>query len=352
MKDIYLPLHHGKAPYWLLNRMKRLAEPIVKLIIVEYGEREFFRRISDPIFFQSFSNVLGFDWNSSGSTTVLTGVLKSVLNKEEFEVRVAGGKGSSALRAPEEIQKYSEEIGADPEKLIKFSRIAAKTDGAALIDGYSIYHHAVFFSPRYFTVVQQGMNEKEKLARRYHWEVYRSIPKIEEVHSGIVAERQEKEVVNMVSRLSRNARDVCVDLVRDGSFKRDYRKLLSISKFRGGLYIPRRIDWKAVEKAYNLQPKNFEELILVKGIGRETVRALALISDLIYNVNYDREDPAKYCFAVGGKDGVPFPVRKQTYDEVIEFMREVVKQTELGNVEKRNLMRNLQKMVSRHGGSD
>ncbi len=341
MSEIYLPLHQGKAPYWLLNRMKKLAEPIVKLIILEYGEKEFLVRISDPIFFQSLSNVLGFDWNSSGATTVLTGVLKSVLNKPDFEIRVAGGKGSNALKTPEEVKKYSEEIGADADKIIEFSRLAAKSDNAALIDGYALYHHAVFFTPKYFTVVQQGMNEAVRMARRYHWDVFSTVPEIEDVHSGIAAERREKEVVNMTSNLSREARNLCVDIVRDRSFKRDYRKLISIARWKGKLAVPRRIDWKAVEKAYNLQPERFEDLLLVRGIGRETIRALALIADIIYNTEYDKQDPAKYCFAVGGKDGVPFPVKRNVYDQVIEFMEETIKQAELGNFEKKKMLERL-----------
>ncbi len=344
MKDIYLPLHHGKAPYWLLSRMKKLAGPIVKIIIDEYGEREFLGRISNPIFFQSFSNVLGFDWNSSGVTTVLTGVLKSTLNREEFPVRVAGGKGSNAIKTPEEIRKYSNEIGADAEKIVEFSRFAAKTDNAALIDGYSLYHHAVFFTSKYFTVVQQGMNDRERMARRYHWDVYSTKPGIKEVREGIIAERMEKEVVNMISEKSKEARKICVDVVRDGSFRRDYRKLLSIVRWRKSIAVPKRIDWKVIEKVYNLQPERFEDLLMIRGVGRETVRALALISDLIYNTEYDRVDPAKYSFAVGGKDGVPFPVRRDVYDEVIEFMKDVVKQTDLESFEKKRMLEGLSRV--------
>ncbi len=344
MKDIYLPLHHGKAPYWLLSRMKKLAGPIVKIIIDEYGEREFLERISNPIFFQSFSNVLGFDWNSSGVTTVLTGVLKSTLNREEFPVRVAGGKGSNAIKTPEEIRKYSNEIGADAEKIVEFSRFAAKTDNAALIDGYSLYHHAVFFTSKYFTVVQQGMNDRERMARRYHWDVYSTKPGIKEVREGIIAERMEKEVVNMISEKSKEARKICVDVVRDGSFRRDYRKLLSIVRWRKSIAVPKRIDWKVIEKVYNLQPERFEDLLMIRGVGRETVRALALISDLIYNTEYDRVDPAKYSFAVGGKDGVPFPVRRDVYDEVIEFMKDVVKQTDLESFEKKRMLEGLSRV--------
>lgn len=333
MSEIYLPLHDGKAPYWLLDRMKKLASQIVKVIIVEYGEIEFLRRISNPIFFQSFSNVLGFDWNSSGSTTVLTGVLKSVLNTPEFEIRVAGGKGVNALKTPEEIKKYAEELGANAEKIVEFSRLSAKTDNCALIDGYSLYHHAVFFTKKHFTVVQQGMNINTKMARRYHWNVFEQVPEIDGVHSGIISRRIEKEVINMVSQISKDSRKLSVDLIRDGSFRRDYEKLISISRNGKAFYVPRKIDWRAVERAYNLQVSSFEELLLIKGIGRETIRALALISDLIYNVEYDKQDPAKYCFALGGKDGVPFPVKREVYDEVIEFMREVLKQTQLRDFE-------------------
>lgn len=344
MREIYLPLHHGKAPYWLLNRMKKLANPILKLMILEYGEREFLERVSNPIFFQSLSNVLGFDWNSSGATTVLTGVLKATLNRDEFCIRVAGGKGSNALRTPEEIMKYSEEIGADGERIVEFSRFAAKTDNAALIDGYTIYHHAVLFTQKHFTVIQQGMNEKERLARRYHWEVYSVLPDLENVHERIIAERKEKDVVNMTSDLSRDARNLCVDIINDGSFKRDYRKLVSIAKWRGSIVVPKRIDWRAVERAYNLQPERFEDILMIRGFGRETIRALALIAEIIYNTEYDKVDPAKYCFAVGGKDGVPFPLRKDIYDEVIEFMKDVVKQAELGDYDRKRMLERLSRI--------
>lgn len=344
MPSIYLPLHYGKAPYWLLERMKKLAKPIIYSIIREFGEKEFFERMSNPIFFQSFSNVLGFDWNSSGTTTVLTGVLKSVLNTGEFDIRIAGGKGKNALNTPNQIKELSDDIGlrfSDVERLIDASKIAAKVDNAILQDGYDIYHHAILFSRRYWTVIQQGMNTKCRMARRYHWEVYKTIPQIEDVHSGIVAERKENEVINLVSNESKEARSILLDLVRDGRFKRDYQRLISVKRFKKDLYVPRRIDWSAVEKAYELQPERFEDLLFIRGFGKGVIRALALISDLIYNVEYDKQDPAKYCFAVGGKDGVPFPIDKTMYDEVIEFMRELVKQAEISDFERKKMIQKL-----------
>ncbi|HIP26017.1 MAG TPA: DUF763 domain-containing protein [Archaeoglobus profundus] len=347
MKSMYLPLHHGKVPYCLLDRMKNLAKPIITLIIEEFGEKELFKRLSDPIFFQSFSNVLGFDWNSSGSTTVLIGVLKSVLNSEEFEIRLAGGKGMNALRTPEEIRKFSEELDVDAEKLITASRLTAKIDNSALQDGYDLYVHAIIFSKNYWTVIQQGMNPSINMARRYHWDVYTQVPEIENPHSGIVTMRVERRVINLTSDKSRDTRKTILDVIKDGSFRRDYSKLLSIVRYRDGLSVPRKIDWKAIEKAYELQPEKFEDLLLIKGIGKETIRALALISDLIYNVEYDKQDPAKYCFALGGKDGVPYPVNRRIYDEVINFMKEVIEQVKLGELEKKMLLMKLKDAVKK-----
>ena len=327
MKSIYLPLHHGKAPYWLLNRMKKLCYPIVRIIVEEYGYDELIRRLSDPIFFQSLSNVLGFDWNSSGSTTVLTGVLKAALNESDLEVRVAGGKGNSALKTPEEIEKLGESLGLKEsrlEELKRVSRLVAKIDNVMLQDGYDLYHHAVIFTKKSWCVVQQGMNEVERLARRYH---HSSIDwKIEKPHSGIFAERVEGEVMNLASRYSNEARRVILDVVRDGTYKRDYRKLLSLVRYRESYRVPRKIDWNVLEKAY---VEDFEDLLLIRGLGKGAMRALALISELIYDTEYDKKDPAKFSFALGGKDGVPYPVDVRSYDEVISFMEELLKQTEL-----------------------
>jgi len=335
-KSIYLPLHGGKAPHWLLKRMKGLALPIIKVIVEEFGEKEFFNRMANPVFFQSFSNVLGFDWNSSGSTTVLTGVLKSVLNdmNSDLDIRVAGGKGKEGLKTPEHVVKFAEDLGISSrrvEKLIKASRLAAKTDTSALQDGYDIYHHCILLSKKHYVVIQQGMNPATKMARRYHWQLDFELS-CEEQHSGIAAERRENNVLNLTSKESRENRETSLDVLRDGTFKKDYRRLLSLIRYREGFSVPRKINWKAVEVAYNLQPSNFEELLLVRGFGKGTIRALALISDLIYNKEYSRQDPAKYCFAVGGKDGVPFPVNRRVYDEVVEFMREVAKQVIVLNI--------------------
>ncbi len=361
-RSIYLPLHYGKAPHWLLTRMRKLSKLIIEVIVEEFGEKEFFYRISNPIFFQSFSNVLGFDWNSSGVTTVMTGVLKSVLNNPDSTIRVAGGKGRHARSAPEHIKTLSKDLDLDEkriDRLILSSKLSAKIDNNAIQDGYDIYHHAVIFSERYFTVIQQGMSEENRLARRYHFAPSKFNDDLN--HSGIVAERKEREVINLESKKSKECKKAILDLIKTpNSIKRDIREmcLISVKKVRfkhtqktlqttlnGEEYqeylVPWRVNWKAIERAYNLEIDNFHELLLVDGMGKSTLRALALIADLIYNAEYDKQDPAKYSFALGGKDGVPFPVNVRVYDEVIGFLREVIEQTTIDRFEKAKILRSL-----------
>jgi hypothetical protein len=354
--SISLPLHHGKAPFWLLNRMKKLSKPIITIILEDFGEKEFFRRISNPIFFQSFSNVLGFDWNSSGVTTVLTGVLKSVLNNEEFEIRVAGGKGKNAISVPEQVKFWGEEIGlsdVDMENMIRISRFTARLDNNALQDGYDLYHHAIIFSARYWTVFQQGMNSKLKMARRYHFKPHRIKPISAErkVHEGIISERKEASVMNLTSEKSDETRKVMVDLLNDSpsSLKRDLEMISTRKRVIRGqstldgqridYLVPRRVNWRAIERVYELQLSKFDDVLLIDGMGKSTIRAIALIADLIYNTEYDRQDPAKYCFALGGKDGVPFPVDRKAYDEAIEFLKSVVEQSTIDSFEKKELFK-------------
>ncbi|AGK61625.1 hypothetical protein Asulf_01651 [Archaeoglobus sulfaticallidus PM70-1] len=352
---ISLPLHYGKAPYWLLNRMKKLSKQIIEIIINEFGEKEFFERISNPIFFQSFSNVLGFDWNSSGATTVMTGVLKSVLNSsEEIAIRVAGGKGLNARQTPEHIMKLGSFLDeSEIDLLIANSRLSARIDNNALQDGYDLYHHAIIFSENYWTVIQQGMNEKLRTARRYHFKP-RKFERIEvESQKEIISDRKENEIINLTSKHSRENRKTILDIIRDSrSLKRDI-EFISIKQIRGQKTIdgriieyavPRKVNWKAIEVAYSLQPDNFEDLLLIEGMGKGTIRALALIADLIYNSEYDRQDPAKYSFAVGGKDGVPFPVDLKVYDECISFLDTVVQQLTLDSFEKRSIEKRIAKL--------
>ncbi|HDD42720.1 MAG: DUF763 domain-containing protein [Thaumarchaeota archaeon] len=364
----YLPLHGGKAPAWLMARMKPMAAAIAKVIVEDYGRRELLRRISDPYWFQSFGCALGFDWHSSGLTTTVVGALREALRLDEHGVAVAGGKGIMSKRIPERLTS----LGLDEDKVFKLlraSRLTAKVDNAVLQDGYQIYHHAIIFTEEGdWAVIQQGMNPDRGYARRYHWLGERVECFVVEPHSGIASAKREGFVLNMVSRRSEEARRASVDLVSENP-SRLVRMINLISRRQetltailmdekeaepkplpSRLEMPRRIDWKAVKRAYDLKPKNYEELVEIRGIGPSTLRALALVSALIYGVRIDWRDPVKFTFAVGGKDGVPYPVSRRTYDQAISFMQQVLEEAEIGREEKKAALRRLLSLERRMYG--
>ncbi|MEM2846558.1 MAG: DUF763 domain-containing protein [Nitrososphaerota archaeon] len=354
-----LPLHEGRAPAWLMARMKKMAYAVAKVIVDDYGRRELLRRLSDPYWFQSFGCALGFDWHSSGLTTTVVGALREALSLKVHGVAVAGGKGSMSRRVPEQIIGS----GLDEDKaarLIRASRLAAKVDNAVLQDGYQIYHHAIIFTEDgEWAVIQQGMNPDQGYARRYHWLGERVECFVVEPHSAIASMRREKAVLNMVSRESEEARRASVDLASErpstlirllNIAARGQETLtafigdemdLQVTRLPSFLRMPRRIDWNAIRRAYELRPRSYEELVEIRGIGPSTIRALALISALIYGARVDWRDPVRFTFAVGGKDGVPYPVSRRTYDEAISFMQQVLEEAELGSDEKKEALRRL-----------
>lgn len=353
-----LPLHGGHAPPWLFERMKGLSRGITEAICLEYSTHEFLRRISDPNWFQAFSCVLGFDWYSSGTTTVTLGALKEVLETENIGLAVCGGKGKSSRKTPSEIFSRGERMGLSDSKLdalVKASRMTAKVDSAALQDGYGLYHHnAIFDENGKWTVIQQGLNTVNKYARRYHWlsddlESFTCDP-----HSAITCENVEDDVLNMVSKFSRQAQKISVDLACDGTGRirrlveeagRD-RRQGTLSGFLWGreipvLDMPKSIRWSALDAVYDKQPSDYEELISGEGIGPAAVRALALIADIIYGKPADLIDPVKFNYAHGGKDGVPYPVDRRTYDRSIDMLREAIDNAKVGDKERINAVKRL-----------
>ncbi|MCD6402850.1 MAG: DUF763 domain-containing protein, partial [Candidatus Aenigmarchaeota archaeon] len=272
-----LPLHHGKCPPWLFRRMKDLAKDIVRIIVLEYGEVELLKRLSNPYFFQALGCVLGFDWHSSGLTTTVCGALKEAINEDQLGIKVAGGKGKVSLKTPEEVERFSEELGLTTKKVERItyaSRIAAKVDNAVLQDGYQLYHHVIVFDDKGdWSIIQQGMNTSSKYARRYHWFSQRLSNFVEEPHAAIASDKVEDRVLNLVSKKSEDVRKVSVDLVKDGvkHIKRDFlllrktpqRSLLHFAKefdlnrVPKYLRMPKRLDWKVLERIYDFQPKNY-----------------------------------------------------------------------------------------------
>jgi len=353
-----LPLHGGHVPPWLMERMKSMASAIVEVIVEDHGRRELLRRLGDPYWFQSLGCVLGFDWHSSGLTTVVTGALREVLSLDSHGVMAVGGKGGLSRKIPEKISKLDLSEGVTNE-LIRASRLTAKVDNAVLQDGYQIYHHIIIFTEDgEWTVIQQGMNPELRYARRYHWVGEEVESFVVEPHSGIAGSRSEKLVLNMVSRESEEARKASVDLVSENPSKlirlvnltinrqetltawieKDVGEKVNVPKH---LSMPKRIDWKAIRRAYDRRPRDYEELVEVRGLGPSTIRALALISALIYGARIDWRDPLKFTFAVGGKDGVPYPVSRRTYDKAIAFMRQVLEAAEIEREEKKLALKRL-----------
>jgi hypothetical protein len=357
-----LPLHPGHAPKWLFGRMVKLAKGMTEIMVLEYGQDEFLRRISDPFWFQAFSCVLGFDWHSSGTTTVTLGALKEALNPEETGLAVAGGKGRASRKTPQEIQKIGDLFSLPERKiesLVYSSRMSAKVDNTALQDGFNLYHHVFIFTEKgKWSVIQQGLNENSQYARRYHWlsEDVKSF--VEEPHSAICSDLRQRQILNMVARESEDARKISTDLAKENP--RRIRNLIlsasrsehqsTLNRWFGGerpiiLSMPRKINWKVMNDLYDIQPKNYEELISSPGIGPSTVRALALISDLIYGKPPSWSDPVKYNYAHGGKDGVPYPIDRKTYDKSIEMLETGIREAKIGNKERIYALKRLNNFI-------
>ncbi len=341
-----LPLHHGKAPRWLYVRMVKLADAITGVIIEEYGEEKFLKLLSNPYWFQSLACVLGYDWHSSGTTTVTTAALKDAI--EKYGIAVAGGKGM-ARKIPDEIEKKAMKMEIDSEKIKYASRMAAKVDSAALQDGYNLYHHTIFFNrDGKWAVVQQGMNIQNKYARRYHW-MWDIKDFVEEPHKAIVGKKG--EAMNMTAKESNEARKVSVDLIKEKPTKieRHFKAIKPKQQTLDGkiavLSMPRHVNWNALKNAYEIQPKNYEEMLSIKGIGPATVRALAYISELIYGAPVSWRDPVKFSFAVGGKDGVPYPVDKHAMDEATYVLKSGLEEAKIGRDEKLKAIKRLKEIL-------
>jgi len=347
-----LPLHYGSAPKWLFDRMVRLSGEMGKIIVNEYGSAEFFRRISNPYWFQAFSCVLGFDWHSSGTTTTTMGALKMSIKPEEMGIAVCGGKKTSR-DTPQEIIEKGTALSLMTDRidfLQRASRLSAKVDNSCIQDGYSLYQHSFLFDEKgNWCVVQQGLNEVNRYARRYHWLGERVFNFVDEPHNAICGKEKKEQVLNMVAMKSSEARSKSVEIMREeagrlGKLCEDVEKAEEHEEngFKQ-LVMPKqhflsKKEVEYLEKATQLQPKTYEDLILINGMGPKKIRTLALIAQLVYGKEASWEDPVRFSFAHGGKDGFPFPVNRSMYDESIGFLRDVVDQTNIDGFEKRKIM--------------
>ncbi len=368
-----LPLHGGRVPGWMLKLMERMSEAIVGAIVELHGPEALVRGLSDPLWFQAFNNVIGMDWDSSGSTTVLLGILKSVTwRRPDLGVLVLGGKGSRMLDVPGEAVRAGELLGLDSSSIARFSKLAARLDSVFLQDGYTLYHHSVIVSRGCMVVVQQGMNVERGLARRYHVDK----ATVEEPHSGVAG--VPGEVLNATARESRDARRAYLDIIAEGPSRivrllgeanRVLESRPSLEEYIGGVRVERRGSLvglkpyyypvrpskqmlKAIEDLSRFNPTDEAELALAPSLGPRTLRALALIADLIYRVPTSTRDPVThppnpfiYAYAVGGKDRVPYPYDRRTAEKVILTLEEAVNRAKLGDREKLRALLRLRRLL-------
>ena len=342
-----LPLHGGRAPRWLFERMTLLAREMGLAILSEEGTPGLMRRIADPVWFQAFGCVLGFDWHSSGLTTTACGALKEGLRdlSHETGLFIAGGKGKTSRKTPQEIEAACWKTGQDAAPLIRASRLSAKVDSAAVQDGFQVYHHSFFFATDgSWAVVQQGMNEGTGMARRYHWlppERFDSDP-----HAAITGDAGQP-VLNLVASEAEANRTGAVSLAREKPIT-----LLSEMTRMRTVAMPRHHEVRLSDlhperlarvllTTYERQPEDYTALLAVPGVGAKALRALALVAELTYGEPASVRDPVSYSFAHGGKDGTPYPVDRPTYDATIESLRRAVNESRAGHSEKSAALRRL-----------
>lgn len=345
-----LPLHGGRVPAWLAGRMTRLGTAIAESILYRYGPAELLSRLSDPFWFQAFGSVMGMDWHSSGITTSVLGALKRGLNPRAHElgIYICGGRGRQSRNTPAELRAVAERTSLDGEALVRTSRLTARVDNNAIADGFQIYLHTFVLSAAGdWTVVQQGMNDASGLARRYHWHSASVRDFVSEPHTGIVGENQ-GAIMNLVDRAAAPAQHAMLEIVRQAP-------VATLAEARK-LTLPRHHDVRAhdvdlhrlgavLAVAYEREFRDFASLLLLENLGPRTLQSLALIAEVVHGAPSRFSDPARFSFALGGKDRHPFPVPLKTYDESIAVLRNSLDAARLGDSDKMDGMARLDRFV-------
>jgi len=370
-------LDSGHCPPWLFERMVKLGHQMITVIVDEYGPDEFVKRVADPGWFQSLGTVLAFDWNASGLTTILTAAIKESIRGQEKDLGIflCGGKGKTSLKTPDEIQNWGEKLSLPELQVKNFtynSKMAAKVDSSLVQDGFQLYHHAFFFSKNgSWAVVQQGMNQQNQTARRYHWDSKNISDLVVEPHSGIASQTLAL-TLDLTAKASKPTQNISTELVNGnyGSLMKDIEILRrhssdlsqSIKLQQNGQQLTllnletKEFHWhpvvnenfskskyleKILYKVTEVKPKNYETLVSLEGVGPKTIRALSLVSEVIYGARPSYEDPARYSFAHGGKDATPYPVDRKTYDSTINFFQNVINKMKIASSEKQKLQAKL-----------
>ncbi len=331
--------------------MSKLAAGIVEAIILEYGKSEVIRRMSDPLWFQSLGCVLGMDWHSSGITTSVMGALKRAINpiSDALGIYVCGGRGRHSRQTPAELLKIADHTGLDGQVLVKCSKLSAKIDNTAIQDGFQLYLHSFLVSDEgEWAVVQQGMNGASGYARRYHWHSEALDSFVNEPHTCICGNNQGK-ILNLTDRNADETRNKVLEIIQETPS----RMLPEIRK----IYMPAHHDVKSKDVnlkrlgsllafAHDHGPQDFESLLLLKSVGPRTMQSLALVSEVIYGTPTRFQDPARFSFAHGGKDGHPFPVPTKVYDETIQILKTSVEKAKIGFYDKQRAIKSIGKIVA------
>lgn len=341
-----LPLHYGHVPPWLAARMTKLGTAIVETLVLEYGKPEVLRRLSDPLWFQAFGCVLGMDWHSSGITTSVMGALKRGLNPKanELGIFICGGRGKHSRQTPEELMKIADRTGLNGDSLVRSSRLAAKVDNTALQDGFQLYlHNFVVTDEGEWAIVQQGMNGTSGMARRYHWHSNQFQSYVNSPHAGVTGVNQGL-ILNLAHQAADTTRKGIVKLTQENPDK-------MLGEIRR-IVMPRHHAVKASDVnlkrlgaalilAHERSTTDFESLLLLEGVGPRTIQSLTLVSEVIHGSPTRFNDPARFSFAHGGKDGHPFPVPLKVYDETIRVLKSAVDKAKIGNADKQQAIRKL-----------
>ncbi len=344
-----LPLHYGETPRWLFSLMVRLGAKIIELFLMEKGPSFLLEKISDPFWFQALGCVLGFDWHSSGLTTTVCAALKQAIKEiNEKEIIIAGGKGKTALNTPKELDEIGNQLGIDASPLIFASKTTAKIDSVALQDGYSLYHHTIFATKEgEWVVIQQGMNPHTSLARRYHWHSKELKSYVCEPHKAVVSLKSHKKVLNLVAYENENIRKTITEISQREPEKniKDLSYLLTLKLPKEHSVIMEDFSLEILhtklKKLYEEKPKDFLSLIRSEGIGKKTIRALTLISHLVYDENISFRDVRIFSYAHGGKDGHPYPIIKKDYELTINLLEKAIKESKIGREEKISALKRL-----------
>jgi len=347
-----LALFGGSIPHWLYERMTKMSLAIVEAILTEYGHKAFLAKMSDPFWFQSFGAVIGMDWNSSGVTTTVMRALRDSVNPlgKELGLYVCGGKGKESLRTPAELVRVGDSTGLDGNQLSRSSKLVAKVDNTAVQDGYQLYMHNFMISTEGdWTVVQQGMKPEDNSARRYHWHSADISSYVDEPHSAVCGSSQ-GEILNLTAKAAGETRDGIMDIAQEDAEKmlKEIPKLLvpKIKGIKAGDVNLKRLG-SILHLANETQTKDFEELLLLKGLGPRTLQSLTLVSEVIHGTPSRFTDPARFAFAHGSKGGNPFPVPTKVYDETISTLRKAVDMAKLGNSDKQKAIEKLGKIAQK-----